>query len=188
MRALPLMILSQHHILHERFRCTARPQFWYRGRQATACCVQLMLLVAIVAGCTTTGTGFGSTASGASPTTFSWKSADIVSGTMTATLSDGTKYSGRYFQITPDTSLPSIEPLFDGWNPAWEETNSGVGPWVDFIANLEHLVVANLASPSGSRMRCKFQLVFPPNGMYGGGSGQCQLPDGKTIDATFPSG
>jgi hypothetical protein len=26
----------------------------------------------------------------------------------------------------------------------------------------------------------------PSAGMAGGGSGECQLPDGKTIDANFP--
>jgi len=36
-------------------------------------------------------------------------------------------------------------------------------------------------------MRCKFQLVHPSNGMAGGGRGQCQLPDGTTIEARFPS-
>jgi putative hemolysin len=28
--------------------------------------------------------------------------------------------------------------------------------------------------------------VHPSNGMAGGGEGDCQLPDGKTIDASFP--
>lgn len=105
---------------------------------------------------------------------------------MTATLSDGTTYSGRYFQITRDTKLASIAPLFDGWNSGWDETNWNVGPSEEFIANLEDRVVANLAAPSGSHMRCNIQLVFPSNGLYGGGSGKCQLPDGKTIDARFP--
>ncbi len=148
----------------------------------------LALLTAVAAGCTTTGTGVGFPVSGGAPTTFSWKSSDIISGTMTATLSDGTKYSGRYFQITSDTKLPSIAPLFDGWDSGWDETNWNVGPSEEFIANLEDRVVANLASPSGSHMRCSFQLAFPSNGMFGGGSGKCQLPDGDTIDARFPAG
>jgi hypothetical protein len=146
----------------------------------------LPILTAIAAGCTTTGTGVGYTATGRSPTTFSWKSSDIVSGTMTATLPDGTTFSGRYFQVTPDTNVPGIASLYDGWNPAWEETNSGEGPGKDFNANLAHRAVANLTSVSGSHMKCMFQLVYPPNGMYGGGTGKCQLPDGKIIDATFP--
>jgi len=37
-------------------------------------------------------------------------------------------------------------------------------------------------------MRCKFVLVHPDDGMNGGGSGQCQLPDGTSIDANFPHG
>lgn len=49
----------------------------------------LPLLAIIATGCTTMGGGFGSMESGASPTTFNWKSADGVSGTMNATMSDG---------------------------------------------------------------------------------------------------
>jgi hypothetical protein len=188
MRVLPFINVWQRRFLRGRSRCTARPHFWHREKEATTYCVPLMLLVAFAAGCTTTGTGFGSTATGASPTTFSWKSSDVVSGTMTATLSDGTKYSGRYFQITRDTHGPSIAPLFDGWNSGWDETNWDAGASEEFMANLERRVVANLASPRGSHMRCNFQLVYPLNGMYGGGSGQCELPNGKTIDAKFPPG
>jgi hypothetical protein len=44
------------------------------------------------------------------------------------------------------------------------------------------------ATPSATHMRCKFQLVHPSDGMAGGGSGQCPLPDGKTVDASFPTG
>jgi hypothetical protein len=47
-------------------------------------------------------------------------------------------------------------------------------------------VVANLGAPGGEHMRCKFQLAHPSEGMAGGGRGQCQMPDGKTIDANFP--
>ncbi len=35
-------------------------------------------------------------------------------------------------------------------------------------------------------MRCRFQLAYPSNGMYGGGRGECQLPGGKAIDVKFP--
>jgi hypothetical protein len=68
----------------------------------------LPLLAAIAAACTTTGTGVGSTSSGASATTFSWKSSDGVSGTMTATMSGGQTYSGQYFQITKNTTVDGI--------------------------------------------------------------------------------
>jgi len=146
----------------------------------------LPILAAVTVGCTTTGTGFGSAAFGANPTTFSWKSSDGRSGTMSATLSDGTSYTGPYFQITSHTPIQSIAPLFDGWYSGWDETNWNVGASPDFIAQYTGRVLANLASPSGSRMRCEFQLLYPSNGMYGGAKGECQLPDGKTIDAKFP--
>jgi hypothetical protein len=47
------------------------------------------ILATIVAGCTTMGTGTGSTPSGASPTVFSWESSDGVTGTMSATMPGG---------------------------------------------------------------------------------------------------
>src|ERR1700722_16326072 len=75
----------------------------------------LPLLAAIAAGCTTMGTGYGSSPSGASPVTFSWKSSDGVSGTMNATFSHGTTYSGQYFQITRDMTVDSVAPLWVGW-------------------------------------------------------------------------
>lgn len=149
--------------------------------------VQLVLpILAITAGCTTTGRGFGSAACGANPTTFTWKSYDGHSGTISATLCDGTNYTGQYFQITRNTPIQSIAPLFDGWYSGWDETDWNVGASPDFITRYTGRVLANLASSSGSHMRCKFQLVYPDNGMYGGGKGECQLPDGKTIDARFP--
>ena len=53
------------------------------------------------AGCATMGTGTGATLSGADPVTFNWKGNSASnSGTMTASLSDGTTYTGQYFQIT----------------------------------------------------------------------------------------
>lgn len=67
--------------------------------------VILPLLVAMAAGCTTMGTGTGSTPSGANAATFDWKSSDGVSGTINATLSGGKTYSGQYFQITKDTTV-----------------------------------------------------------------------------------
>jgi hypothetical protein len=150
----------------------------------------LPLLVALAAGCTTMGTGFGSTASGAKPVNFSWKSSDGVSGSMNATLSDGKTYTGQFFQITSDTTVDNLGPLWAGWGGYggrgwrgdWGYWNSGP----EFVTRYSGRVVANLATPDGEHMRCKFQLVHPQDGMAGGGTGQCQLPKGNTIDATFP--
>jgi hypothetical protein len=150
----------------------------------------LPLLVVLAAGCTTMGVGNGSTPSGTDPVTFKWKSSDSVSGTLDATLSNGKDYSGQFFQITKDTTVDSIGPLWGGWHSGW----GGFGPWDGwdsfpsdgFITHYSGKVVANLGAPGGDHMRCKFQLVHPSAGMAGGGRGQCQLPDGNTIDATFP--
>lgn len=81
--------------------------------------LSFMVVAALAAGCTTMGTGTGSTLSGANPVTFSWKSSDGVSGTMSATLSDGQTYSGQYFEITKDTTTDSVGPLWYGWGPGW---------------------------------------------------------------------
>jgi len=144
------------------------------------------LLVALAAGCTTMGTGTGSTATGQNPVNFSWKSSDGVSGSMNASLSNGKTYSGQFFQITSDTTVDNLGPLWTGWGGRW---GGDWGFWdagPEFVTHYSGRVVANLATPDGKHMRCTFQLVHPDDGMAGGGSGQCQLPKGNTIDATFP--
>ncbi len=146
------------------------------------------LFAAIAAGCTTTGTGFGSTASGASPATFTWRSSDVHSGTMQAMLSDGTKYSGPYFEITRVTKADGTALRFDGWYSGWDETDWNVGATPDYMAHYTGRVIADLRSSNGLHMRCRFRLAYPSNGMFGGGSGECRLPDGRIIDVRFPPG
>lgn len=142
------------------------------------------------AGCATMGTGTGATLSGADPVTFNWKgNSASSSGSMTASLSDGTTYTGQYFQITKETEVDSLQPLWVGWRGRWG--GFGWDDWANdpgFVTQYTGRVVANLGAPGGAHMRCKFQLAQPMEGMSGGGRGQCQMPDGKTIDATFPKG
>jgi hypothetical protein len=148
--------------------------------------MSLMAAAALAAGCATTGTGFGSTAKGTSSVTFQWKSSGDVSGQMTASVANKT-YSGQFFQITSDTTVDTLGPLWAGWGTNW-----GMGGWGDWAADPQFMtqysgrVVANLASPDGTHMRCRFQLVHPSDGMAGGGHGECQMPDGQHIDAQFP--
>jgi hypothetical protein len=147
----------------------------------------ILMPLLFTAGCTTMGTGYGTTAAGTNPVRFNWTSSDGLSGTMIATLTDGSVYAGSYFQITDTTTVDTLGPLWDGWGPGW-----GFGGWnywdtsPDFVTHYTGRVVANLADPEGKHIRCKFQLMHPSNGMAGGGLGDCQLPDGKTIDASFP--
>jgi hypothetical protein len=150
----------------------------------------LALVAALAAGCTTMGTGYGSTVAGASPVSFSWQSSDSIAGTMNAKLPDGKAYSGQYFQITSDTTVDNVGPLWSGWHPGWGGRGGwdywNAAPTPDFIKHYTGRVVANLGAPSGEHMRCQFQLARPAAGMAGGGRGKCQMPDGSIIDATFP--
>jgi hypothetical protein len=119
----------------------------------------LPILATIAAGCTTMGTGTGSTPSGGSPTVFSWKSSDGVSGTMSATMPGGQTYSGQYFQITKDTTVDSIGPLWlggwGGWGGrgGWGWGYWGADPSPDFVTHYSGRVVANLAQRVQKLMR-----------------------------------
>jgi len=102
---------------------------------------------------------------------------------MKATLSDGTSYNGQFFEITDETTADTIGPIwYSGWPdaPYWEDP-------ADFVTHYSGRVVANLRARDGERMRCSFDLIQPRVGMSGGGSGQCEMPDGSTIVATFPT-
>jgi hypothetical protein len=148
----------------------------------------LLLTVACAAGCATMGTGSGSTASGTHPVIFNWKSSDDISGSIKATLAAGKTYTGKYFQVTRDTDVSDLGPLWAGWGPGWRRGGwYGWDPGPQFITQYSGRVVANLTTSGGGHMRCRFQLVHPDEGMAGGGSGECQLPDGRRIEAQFPT-
>ena len=164
---------------------------WRREMKHQTVKLGLPLLIALAAGCTTMGTGFGATDTGTNPVNFSWKSTNGVSGSMNATLSNGKAFTGQFFQITSDTTVDNLGPLWTGWGGYGARGRWGdnwgfwdAGP--EFVTHYSGKVVANLASADGKHMRCKFQLMDPQDGMSGGGQGQCQLPGGKTIDTTFP--
>ena len=126
-----------------------------------------------LAGCATaTGTGTASSVNGDTRAFFTWIG-DDRSGTMTANLTNGAKYSGMYLQITSEADYPG-----GYWGGYW----GGWGPVTDYSGR----VVASLDGTNG-RLRCVFALARPLSGMKGGGQGQCEEPGGQTIDATFPS-
>lgn len=146
-----------------------------------------------LAACSTisSGTGVGSTLKGELKTSLSWTAKGDRSGTMTAQVSNGETYTGTYFQITRDTRIDDLSPLWNGWDsPRWGSW-WGMGPWVPwrpstgFVTTYSGHVVANLEGPNGTHMRCRLDLMSPTAGMAGGGQGQCQLPGGDTIDTNF---
>lgn len=111
--------------------------------------------------CTTMGTGSGSLSPGAAPVSFAWKSKDGgTTGTMSARSRD-------------------FDPLWTGWRHGWDD-------WPGLATIYSGRVMANLQAANGRRMRCRFYLNDPLEGMAGGGQGQCQLASGRSVDAVFP--
>jgi hypothetical protein len=148
-----------------------------------------IVTLALFSACTSMGMGTGSNDAGDTLVGFSWTSENNTSGEMTATFqSTGQAFTGRFFQVTSETRVDDLDPLWDGWHRGfrgWPYWGGGYGD--SFITHYSGRVLANLVSPTGARMRCNFRLVRPSSGMVGGGEGRCQSPDGKTINATFPA-
>jgi len=157
------------------------------------------LAAAGLAACTTTGIGTGQTLNGALTANFTWVERGGTDGAMTANLSNGAVYQGRYFQVTQESRVDDFGPLWAGWGGGfgwhhpWSRFGWGWGGWGawgpydETITQYTGQVLANLEGPAG-HMRCHFTLARPYSGMAGGGIGQCQLPNGAIIDAQFPRG
>jgi hypothetical protein len=136
--------------------------------------------------CATMGTGTGKTGGGGPGVRFDWKARNAETGHISATFADGRSYTGSLYQITSETEVDELAPLWVGWPAGW----FGWPYWdgsPEFVTHYSGRVVANLTGPDGDHMRCNFRLVRPDKGMAGGGEGRCQLSDGGTIDASFPS-
>jgi hypothetical protein len=144
------------------------------------------VLLGAIAACTTMGTGSGNARNSDLHANFAWKSSDDRTGTLTATLSNGETFSGPFFQVTHDTRVETLAPLWYGWAGPWHGWRYW-GPYPDtaFVTHYSGRVVANLADTAGDHMRCHFSLMHPQQGMAGGGQGEGQMPSGQTIDATF---
>jgi len=155
--------------------------YWRAGRVIVPAVAALGL-----AACVTTGTGVGRTRNNDVSASFAWKSTDDRTGTLTASLSDGKTYSGKFFQITSESRIDDLGPLWGGWHRGWRGwAYWDAEPSQAFITHYSGRVVANLDGPDATHMRCRFQLIKPTDGMAGGGEGKCQLPSGQDINATF---
>jgi hypothetical protein len=143
------------------------------------------LAAAALASCMTSGVGTGEARDAALGATFTWEGG-ATRGKMMATLTDGQVYQGPFFQVTQQTTVDELGPLWVGWTGrlgwhGWEDW----GPDEAVATKYTGKVLANLQGPKGY-MRCRFTLAEPSAGMAGGGQGKCQLPDGGIIDAQFP--
>ena len=128
------------------------------------------------------------------PVTMTYRSERFgENGTMQATLPGGETFSGRYLQVTSETSAEAIDPMWGGFSMGWDSFGGegGIeGPaWVggydmpEFMQNYSGKVIALLLGDRGDKMRCRFRLANPSEGMSGGGVGECQVTGGATIDA-----
>jgi hypothetical protein len=138
----------------------------------------------------TAGTGSGNVRGTQKPVAFTWQSSDDDSGNITATFGSGRVFKGSYFQITSETRVDRLDPLWDGWSHSYQR-----GDWrywdreeeSGFYKAYSGRVLANLQSNDGERMRCRFSLINPSRGMAGGGEGRCQLSESsREINAEFP--
>lgn len=157
-------------------RLLARPSCW-----TLVTCASLAM-----AACTSMGEGVGAMPGGAA-VGFDWVSKDGgMTGTMTATLPDGTAFSGPFVQITSTVHVETLTPLWHGWPRGWSDWRYwGAYPDSAFITRYSGRVVANLTGPGDRRLRCRFHLNVPEAGMRRGGQGECQASDGRVIDAVF---
>ena len=145
-----------------------------------------------VSACETTsaGTGSGNVRGTQKPVAFTWQSGDSNTGDITATFGSGRVFKGTYFQITRETRVDRLDPLWDGWGrpsrrSTWRYWSADPGP--GFIKTYSGRVLANLHAPDGEHMRCHFTLISPQRGMAGGGEGRCQLSESdREINAEFP--
>jgi len=146
----------------------------------------------MLSGCETQsgGTGSGNLRGTRKPVAFTWQTTDNVSGDITATFGNGDVFKGNYFQITRDTRVDRLGPLWDGWGRPYRRTGWRYWDRAEeraFIKEYSGRVLANLRSDQGAHMRCRFTLITPSRGMAGGGEGRCQLSEtGQEINAEFP--
>jgi len=155
----------------------------------------LLFSLAALTACTTTGIGGGQMSGvGAAeePVSFTWTSTDGgITGSMQAVL-PGQIFSGRFFQITQQTRADMLNPLWTHWRSGWYDWPYWGGyagapyPTTQFLTHYSGKVVSTLEAPDQQRMRCRFHLVEPAQGMAGGGEGECQLSAGRLVRAVFP--
>ena len=81
----------------------------------------------IMVGCKSTGSGTGASNTGDVHAQFTWQQSEATSGTLTAIVSypGGSQetYSGKFYQITRNSTVESLGPLWSPWHPGW-------GGWV----------------------------------------------------------
>jgi hypothetical protein len=160
--------------------------------------IGLTLAATLLGGCVASGPIKGrltSPGGAATPITLYYRSERFnQNGMMHATMPDGESFTGRYLEVTSDTDAEMLDPFWGGWGVGW----AGWGPWSDdygawvvgadvptFVRNYSGTVIATLLGDRSGRMRCRFRLAEPEEGMSGGGVGECEVSGGSKISAEF---
>jgi hypothetical protein len=144
--------------------------------------------------CTALGTGNGALSPGGAPVTFAWTSTHAgMSGTMRATLANGETFTGPFLEASREVGNEDEDIFSESFERGWVEFGSDLPHWDgwgaypnDLEAQYSGSVVVNLQAADGQRMRCRFQLDMPTEGLTGGGHGTCQLNNGRSVNAVFP--
>src|SRR6185295_489939 len=89
----------------------------------------LVLATLLGSACTTMGTGTGETRGGGPGVRFDWKAEGATKGHITATFANGKTYSGMLFQITSDTTVDDVGPMWSGWGGRFGGRFGGWAYW-----------------------------------------------------------
>jgi hypothetical protein len=126
------------------------------------------------------------------PLTMSWESGLFGgSGTMTAVMPDGERFSGKYTVVKKDLVRGSIGSAWTGDDPPEIRGAIDDSMWGaardsgTFLRTHENKAIATLKGNRGTTMLCRFELDASEAGMRGGGTGTCQTSKGAKISATF---
>ncbi len=141
------------------------------------------------------------------PIVISWESEDAITGPMYVTLGKGgERFTGNYLRVTSGTELRTVRPILGPWyairesggwaqetDPWWWGPPGGWplgigwdgGYFPEFIREYSGKVVATLFGNRGGKLRCRFTLDRPQEGLMGGGAGDCQSATGGKITARF---
>jgi hypothetical protein len=121
---------------------------------------------------------------------FTWK-ADAHSperGSIWGDMPDGKHYAGRYYQVMADVPEQVYSSAWGGAEPYWPDwpvtspAPADKANWNTFAATYTGLAIATLTAASGGPViRCRFNVNSPTAGLVRGGSGECKLSDGTTI-------
>lgn len=150
-----------------------------------------LMVMAMLSGCTYSGAIAGRVEGRGmqpKPITMNFETQRFgAGGTINTELPSGEYFTGRYLQVTSDTTADSFGPGWVGWGPwgpGWSDWGGGAD-YATFVQNYSGKVIATLFGDRKNTMRCRFQLANPPDGMAGGGVGECQVTNGDVIQAQF---